>query len=151
MTAPGPASNHSLVGGWRLRSWISVAGDGSETAPWGERPSGLLTYTATGAMIVVMCRAGRPSFATDDLTGGSIVEQARAFGSFIAYGGSFEVAGDTVIHHVETSLFPNWVGTTQHRRWELDPSGRHLTLESPPLTQGGMARIQRLRWDRVGA
>ena len=59
------------------------------------------------------------------------------------------VDGETVTHHVETSLFPNWIGTQQRRRWSLDPGGRHLTLTSPPLVLGGATRIQRLTWERA--
>ncbi len=116
----------------------------------GEAPDGLLAYAADGTMIGIMGRGDRPRFAADDLTGGSDHERARAFASFVAYGGRYEVTGDTVTHHVETSLFPNWIGTQQRRRWELDASGRHLTLTSPPLALGGARRIQRLRWERLG-
>lgn len=143
------AASHPLVGGWRLRTWVSIADDGSETQPMGDAPDGLLTYTAGGTMIGIMGPGGRPRFATDDVTGGTADEQARAFATFIAYGGRYAVDGDTVTHDVETSLFPNWIGTQQRRRWALDPSGRHLTITSPPLVLGGATRIQRLTWERV--
>jgi hypothetical protein len=45
---------HPLLGGWRLRSWVSIADDGSEVLPMGETPDGLLTYTADGTMIGIM-------------------------------------------------------------------------------------------------
>lgn len=140
-----------LVGGWRLVDWVSIADDGSETSPLGAAPHGLLTYSRDGTMVAIMTRSDRARFATDDLTGGSPAEQAGAFASCIAYGGAFELDGDTVVHRVETSLFPNWVGTEQRRRWGLDPTGRVLTLTSPPLAMGGVSRIQRLTWLREGA
>ena len=140
---------HQLVGGWRLRSWVSIADDGSETQPMGDAPDGLLAYTANGTMVGIMGPDGRARFATDDVTGGTPDEQAGAFATFIAYGGRYEIDGDTVTHHVETSLFPNWVGTAQRRRWALDADGRVLTLTSPPLVLGGTTRIQRLTWERV--
>jgi Lipocalin-like domain len=143
------ADPHTLIGGWRLRTWVAIADDGSETRPMGDAPDGLLTYTATGTMIGIMGPADRPRFEADDVTGGSDVERARAFSTFIAYGGRYEVTGDTVTHDVETSLFPNWIGTRQRRRWELDAEGRMLTLTSPPLVLGGMTRIQRLVWERL--
>ena len=37
----------------------------------------------------------------------------------------------------------------KRRRWQLDPSGRVLTLTSPPIALGGDTRIQRLTWERV--
>ena len=146
----GALDDHPLVGGWRLRTWVAIADDGSETRPMGDVPDGLLTYSADGTVIGIMASSGRPPFQADDVTGGSDAERAAAFATFIAYGGRYELTGDTVTHAVETSLFPNWVGTRQVRRWELDVTGRQLTLTSPPLTLGGATRVQRLVWERIG-
>ena len=140
---------HPLVGGWRLRSWVAVADDGSESYPMGARPGGLLVYAADGTMIGMMGRGDRPRFETDDVTGGTIEEQAGAFATFIAYGGRYELESDTVTHQVEMSLFPNWIGTVQRRHWVVDGSGVRLTLTGPPLELGGVTRIQRLTWERV--
>jgi len=137
------------VGGWRLQSWVAIAEDGTESSPMGDAPDGLLAYTADGTMIGIMGRSDRPRFGADDVTGGSEAERARAFASFIAYGGRYEVHGTTVTHHVETSLFPNWIGTRQDRRWELDISGRQLSLTSPPIELGGARLVQRLCWERL--
>lgn len=138
-----------LVGGWRLRSWVSIADDGAEGRPMGEAPDGLLAYTADNVVVGLMSPADRPRFATDDVTGGTAEEQAAAFATFIAYGGHYEVDGDAVIHTVESSLFPNWIGTEQRRRFTLSDDGRTLTLTSPPIVLGGTRRIQRLTWSRV--
>ena len=138
----------SSVGG-ACGSWTSIGDDGIEHLPMGATPDGLLAYTAEGTMVGIMGPGDRPRFATDDVTGGTADEQAGAFATFIAYGGRWEVDGDTVTHRVETSLFPNWIGTVQRRRWELDATGRFLTLTSPPLLLGGASRIQRLGWERV--
>ncbi|MEO5884927.1 MAG: lipocalin-like domain-containing protein [Candidatus Limnocylindrales bacterium] len=143
-----PAVDHPLVGAWRLRSWVAIGDDGSETRPMGDAPDGLLTYSGDGTMIGIMGPAGRPRFTDDDVTGGTDEERARAFATFVAYGGRFTIDGETVSHHVETSLFPNWIGTVQRRHWALDDEARHLTLTSPPLVLGGATRIQRLSWER---
>lgn len=140
---------HRLVGGWRLRSWVSVADDGAEVHPMGEAPEGLLAYTADGMMVGIMGPGDRPRFATDDLTGGTPEEQSAAFATCIAYGGRYVVDGDTVIHTVEASLFPNWVGTEQRRRFALSDDGRTMTLTSPPIVLRGTRRVQRLTWSRV--
>ncbi len=47
---------------------------------------------------------------------------------FVAYAGRYSFRGDRVIHHVELSLFPNWVGTDQQRWVEL--AGDRLTLSA---------------------
>ena len=138
-----------LVGGWRLRSWVAFGDDGSETFPMGEAPTGLLAYTEGGTMVALMAPADRPAFGSDDLTGGTPDEQARAFSTFVAYAGRYRIEGDTIIHTVETSLFPNWVGSVQRRRWTLSDDGGTLTLESPPIALRGVSRRQRLTWTRV--
>ncbi len=115
----------------------------------GEAPDGLLAYTAEGTMIGIMGPGDRPRFGTDDVTGGTAEEQAMAFATFIAYGGRYAVDGDTIIHMVETSLFPNWIGTKQRRRFELSGDGRTLTVISPPIVLAGTRRIQRLTWARI--
>jgi hypothetical protein len=129
---------------------VALADDGSQSLPMGEAPEGLLVYSNDGTMVGIMGPAARPRFVSDDVTGGSGDERARAFATFIAYGGRYQVEGDTVRHDVETSLFPNWIGTVQQRRWELAENGRLLTLTSPPLALGGVVRVQRLTWERVG-
>jgi hypothetical protein len=149
MTRAAPPDN-PLVGGWTLVEWAAVADDGSRQQPMGDEPFGLLTYSADGTMVGVMGRGGRRRFASDDVTGGTAEERAAAFETCIAYGGSYAVDGDHVIHRVEVSLFPNWVGTEQRRRWELSDDGACLTLTSPALVLGGTTRIQRLVWRRRG-
>ncbi len=145
------ALEHPLLGSWRLRGWVAIADDGSQSVPMGEAPEGLLVYSDDGTMVGIMGPAARPRFASDDVTGGTDDERARAFATFIAYGGRYAIEGDTVRHDVETSLFPNWIGTVQRRRWELAENGRLLTLTSPPLSLGGMVRVQLLTWERVGS
>ena len=116
----------------------------------GAAADGYIAYTADGTMIAMMGSGDRPAFAEDDVTGGTDAERGQAFASFIAYAGRYEVSGEYVTHHVEASLFPNWIGTVQRRHWELDPSGRLLTLTSPPIVQAGQTRIHRLTWERAG-
>lgn len=141
--------DHPVIGSWRLRRWVAIADDGSEVLPMGDAPSGLLVYSRDGAMIGILGAGDRPRFAADDVTGGTDEERALAFATFVAYGGRFEIESDVISHHVDTSLFPNWIGTVQRRRWELDETGKQLTLTSPPVRLGGAIRIQRLTWDRA--
>jgi len=142
------AIDHPLIGAWRLRDWVALDDDGTTTRPMGEAPNGLVVYSGDGTMLTAIGQGDRPRFASDDVTGGTDEERARAFRTFIAYGGRFTIEGDLVTHHVETSLFPNWVGTEQRRQWTLDAAPEVLTLTSPPLAVGGVTRVQRLTWVR---
>jgi hypothetical protein len=148
VTEPDAASK-ALIGGWRLRRWVAIDAAGTEVLPMAGA-TGFLAYTADGTMVAMMGSGDRSPFASDDVTGGTDAERAGAFASFIAYAGRYEVTADTVIHYVEASLFPNWIGTMQRRGWQLDPSGRELTLTAPSILLGGETREHRLTWERIG-
>jgi hypothetical protein len=62
---------------------------------------------------------------------------------FVAYSGRDSFIGDRVIHHVELSLFPNWVGSDQERWVEL--AGDRLMLSASPLLTGKQ-QVPRLVW-----
>ena len=139
----------ALVGAWRLLSWENRAADGQITYPMGADALGYLLYTADGRFSVTISRRGRAGFAAGDLLSGTTEEQARAVEGYVAYAGRYSFHGDRVIHHVELSLFPNWVGTDQERWVELAED--RLTLSASPLLLAGRQQIPRLVWERVDA
>ena len=137
----------ALVGAWRLVSWENQAADGQVSYPMGTNPIGYVIYTGEGRFSVTISRRGRAGFAAADLLGGTTEEQARAVEGFVAYAGRYRFHGDRVIHHVELSLFRNWVGTDQQRWVEL--AGDRLTLSASPLLLAGTQQVPRLVWERV--
>ena len=136
-----------LVGVWRLVSWTARAADGTVTHPFGEGVTGQIIYTAGGEMAVQIAGAGRPDHPTEDPFGGSGAQQAAAFASYLAYSGRFAVEEDAVVHLVEQSLFPNWVGGAQRRLATLE--GGELVLRTAPMAVGGSTVVNELRWRRV--
>jgi hypothetical protein len=137
----------ALVGAWQLLSWENRAADGQVTYPMGTDALGSLLYTASGRFSVTISRRGRAGFAAGDLLGGTTEEQARAVEGFVAYAGRYSFHGDRVVHHVELSLLPNWVGSDQQRWVEL--SGDRLILSARPLLLAGQLQVPRLVWKRV--
>ncbi len=95
----------------------------------------------------MISRTGRARFAAGDLLSGTTEEKARAGEGFVAYAGRYSFHGDHVVHHVELSLFPNWVGTDQQRTVEL--AGDRLTLSASPLLLAGKQQVPRLISERV--
>jgi Lipocalin-like domain len=91
--------------------------------------------------------AARRPFAAGDLLSGSTAETAGAAETYVSYCGRYEFHGDTVLHHVELSLFPNWVGVTQERLVKI--SGDRLTLSTRPLLLEGRQQTAHLLWERV--
>ena len=139
-----------LAGTWRLRSWTSIGNDGSVTEPMGPAPEGLLVYTASGTMITTIGAPARPPITGGDILRGPPVEIVAMATTFIAYSGTYRLDGDDVIHGVEMSLFPDWVGTHQRRHVTLSDDGSRLTLTADPMTLGGRTGAQRLGWERIG-
>ena len=90
-----------LLGLWHLRSVAVADAHGQLCRPFGLRPQGSIIYLATGAMAV--------HIAGSDL----------AAGRRRIYAGSWSIAGDRVVHQVETSHEPELVGVRLERRAEL--------------------------------
>ena len=65
----------------------------------------------------------------------------------MAYAGRYTFHGNRIIHHVELSLFPSWVGTDQERSVELAED--RLTISASPLLLAGKQQVPRLVWERV--
>jgi hypothetical protein len=137
----------ALVGAWQLLSWENRAADGQVTYPMGTDALGYLFYTASGRFSVTISRRGRAGFAAGDLLSGTTQEQVRAVEGFVAYAGRYSFHADRVVHHVELSLFPNWVGSDQQRWVEL--AGDRLILSARPLLLAGQLQVPRLVWERV--
>jgi hypothetical protein len=135
------------VGGWRLLSWENRAADGRVSHPMGRDPVGYLIYTAEGRFSVTISRRRRARFAAGDLLAGSAEEKGTAVEGFVAYAGRYSVERGRVVHHVELSLFPNWVGTDQERTAELCTDT--LVLSAGPLLLAGEEQVARLVWERV--
>ncbi len=96
--------------------------------------------------MAIMGPARRP-FVAGGLLSGSTAEKAGAAETYVSYCGRYEFHGATVIHHVELSLFPNWVGVAQERLVEI--SGDRLTLSTRPLLLQGRKQTAHLIWERV--
>jgi hypothetical protein len=137
----------ALVGAWRLVSWENHAADGQVTHPMGTDAIGYVIYGADGRFSITISRRDRVGFAAADLLSGTPEEKVRAMEGFVAYAGRYSFLGDHVIHHVEVSLFPNWVGSDQERSVDLD--GDRLTLSASPLLLAGKQQVPRLVWERV--
>ncbi len=140
-------TSNPLTGTWRLLSWENRSIDGQISYPLGRDAAGYIIYNEDGYMSVAIMRPNREKFAAGDLLGGSTEEKAQAAATYVSYCGRYEFLGDMVVHHVELSLFPNWVGVEQERLVEL--RGNRLTLSTRPILLRGKQQTARLIWERV--
>jgi hypothetical protein len=139
----------SLVGTWTLVSWEFRDADGNVSYPFGRDASGYLTYAPDGYMWATIVSPNRVAFASPDLRKATINEKVAAFDTYVSYCGTYELNGDTVIHHVRASLFPNWVGGDQKRIIEW--VGDNLRLSTPPMPIEGKTQTVHLLWRHLEA
>jgi hypothetical protein len=133
-----------LVGAWRLESWVIVTGDRRDE-PFGADATGLLTYTADGAMQATICAAGRIPYSGTSARRSSDAEVARAARSFFSYAGTWHLDDEEVVHDVTLALDPGFVGSQQRRHVALDADRLVLSADEPV---GGQCRHHRLTWRR---
>jgi hypothetical protein len=125
--------NEQLVGAWKFLSMTAKKPNGEVIHPYGENLYGMLIYTASGHMSFLGMRRDRPQFASDDPFEGTPEEIQKAFEGFDAYCGTYEVDAEkgTVIHHVEGSRLPGWVGMDQVRYFRFSDDRLILTASFP--------------------
>jgi hypothetical protein len=118
-----PGIRERLVGGWRLVSYTETPHGGQASHPLGDHPLGTILYTPDGYMSAQLAKQG--PYDGD--------EQPDAYA--IAYSGSYTVneQAKTVDHHLQVSVIPDWVGSTQTRQVQFPEQGRLiLTAEGSP-------------------
>lgn len=146
--ASSPLPAQSPVGTWRIVSFSRHdIESGKNTNLKGDAPTGYLTYTAGGH--VVVCLIGdnrRPQageVANDE-------ERSAWFQDIIsAYSGTYTVQGDKITHHVDSAWVPNWYGSDQTRYFAIE--GKRLVIKTAPLksTFDGRQVVNTLTFDRV--
>ncbi|HLT95161.1 MAG TPA: lipocalin-like domain-containing protein [Acidimicrobiia bacterium] len=136
-----------LVGTWELMEWTAKVGERTQR-PFGGQVVGRLTYTEDGYMWATLMRTNRRALSTPTLAGATASERAAAAAGYINYAGRYREEQGSVVHRVDVSLMPNWVGTDQERHvaWE----GEDLVLSTPPEKgRSGEMIVNRLRWRRI--
>ena len=133
-----------LVGTWTLVANEWLMPDGSVAfRPFGEAPLGQLIYTADGAVSAVLADSQRPDVRPHE---GSSEERAVAYDRLLAYTGSWEVKGESVIHHVVVGSLPEDTGRDRVRTFTL--ADNHLVLTAPPRITAGVSQTHRITWRR---
>lgn len=140
-------SVNPLVGTWRLVSFEVRDDEGTVTYPFGRDAVGFITYSPDGHMAVQFGRSARARVATGDWVAAEPAEIAAAARDYIAYCGAYELRGSEVVHRVELSLLPNWIGGELVRQVTFD--GQRVTLSTPPTPVGGRQQIATLVWERA--
>lgn len=136
-----PRVAERLVGAWRMLSFESF--DQNGVARPGNYDTGMIIYDASGRMSAhLMHSSNKASAPLADDAG-----RAAAYRRYLGYWGPFTVdeAKSIVVHRVEGSSNPSWVGSNQVRHYVLAPDGQRLTLS----VKNGERVTSMLVWERV--
>lgn len=98
-------------------------------------------------MSVAFMKEGRPLFKANDVRGGTTEEKIATINGYVSYSGPNSVIDNKGTHHIEVSLFPNWVGEKQERTYEFKEN--QLTLSTPLMSVGGIMLSTHIIWEKV--
>ena len=142
------AGDNALLGTWKLKSFVREdVATGERRPALGEHPEGYLGYGVDGRMYALFVAGGRVVPAGDQPTD---AERVQLHKSMIAYAGSYTIAGDRVIHHIDIAWNNARLGSDQVRFFKLEGERLTLTTErnKSPIdgSEGfGVLEFERLR------
>lgn len=142
---------HDLIGSWRLIDWTVEMEGNRVVKPFRGRATGVLTYTDEGRMVASLMKTDREPIGTRSFAEAKALERASAAAGYLSYAGTYEIVGDQVHHHVDLSLFPDWVGGTQvrHIEWLMNDDGSVDLELSTAHAPDERSAVNRLRWHRI--
>ena len=142
---PLTVDKNSLLGTWKMRSYVVTTAAGERSTPYGENPQGYISYSADGRMQAIGVASGRQvpaaASAPDD-------ERVALYDTMFAYAGTYSVDGCKIIHHVDISWNELWTGTDQIRFFELNGNFLRLTARIPDPVSGVETRYA-VEWEKV--
>ena len=141
-----------LQGTWRLDSFTAADEEGETIDVMGAGATGFICYSGDGWVSVQIIKPDRMRYDIPDVEGGTDEQTLSAARSLFAYAGRYTVDEENAIvyHHLEFSLIPNWIGSTQ-KRYITKESENVLVLSADParMGPGGKKRKSSLRWIRA--
>jgi len=151
-------SASDFVGAWQLIDWTVTMPGQPERRPYGDNPNGRIIYSSDGAMSATFMAQDRRALdtlrpalpakiaeAVKGVKAGELPKLAQGLFfsaiTFTGYCGTYSVTADKVIHHVETALIHDWVGTDLVRGFEFVDDRLILTANEDQV-------VDRLVWRR---
>ena len=152
-------SDERFSGTWTLKSVVKKSSDGVVSKPFTEHPLGYISYMPGGFMHAILMKSGRglvgvsPEELSDALRTKRLFTSLRyiragirhvmAMTSFLSYCGTYEIQGNTIVHHVKAAMVPDWIGTDLKRDFVFHEN----TLTLTACDDAG--NIMDLVWERV--
>ena len=106
-----------IIGTWDFIVAEVKAPDGTKSFPFGEKPKGILVFTADGHFTQIHVASDVPKIASNNRLTGTPEEYAAIMRRSISVFGTYSVDEDkkTVTFKIVSSSFPNWEGEAQTR------------------------------------
>jgi hypothetical protein len=106
-----------LVGAWDFVIAEVKAPDGTVSLPFGDKPKGMIVFTAGGRFAQIHVASDVPKIASGNRLTGTPEEYAAIMKRSISAFGRYTVdeAKKTVTFHIVSASFPNWEGELQTR------------------------------------
>jgi len=133
---PAKTLREQLVGTWDFVVAEITTADGKRNFPFGERPKGMLIFTADGHFSQVHVSGDLPRIASNNRLAGTDADNRAIVHGTLAQFGTYTVdeGKKMLTYHISASTFPNQSGVTQTRTIDL------LTADEFRNTNPGVAR-----------
>ena len=115
--AQGKSLREQIVGTWQFIVAEVSAPDGKKSFPFGEKPKGILVFTADGHFAQIHVAGDILAIASNNRMTGTPEEYAAIMRRSLSVFGTWTVdeANKTVTYNIVSSSFPNWEGEAQTR------------------------------------
>jgi hypothetical protein len=138
----------SLLGTWQLKSFVrEVSGTGERYNQLGDHPGGYLSYSSDGRMSVFFVSSDQPrprQEPSDD-------ERIKLHKSMLAYGGTYTISPDKVVHHIEFQWDGRRIGSDQVRFYTIEGDTLSLKTELNMSPVDGREGVGILTFEKVKA
>lgn len=126
-----------IVGAWDFVLAEVKAPDGKVSLPFGDRPKGIIVFTADGRFAQIHVAGDLPKIASNNRLTGTAEEYAAIMRRSISVFGRYTVdeGTRTVTFHIVSASFPNWEGETQTRL--IDKLTEDEFVNTNPNVAGG--------------
>ncbi|WP_234681930.1 lipocalin-like domain-containing protein [Bradyrhizobium monzae] len=129
----GPSLKQALVGTWIVISWEQKKNDGTTLRQFGESPTGMAIFDASGRYIITVMCSDRANYTSNTLWLGTADENKATANGTQTYFGTYSMneADRSIAIHIEGSSFPNWNGANQKRFVAITEDQLTLTIRPP--------------------
>jgi hypothetical protein len=133
---PTKTLREQLIGTWDFVIAEITAADGKKSFPFGERPKGMLIFTADGHFSQVHISGDLPKIASNNRLAGTDADNRAIVHGTLSLFGTYTVdeGKKTLTFNITASTFPNAAGSSQTRTIDL------LTADEFRNTNPGASR-----------